>query len=58
MEKIIIWYESMIGGDGAAYANWSLTEPVWREGQGETGTVETFEGSNVHRQAVFNAEDD
>lgn len=61
MKKIVVWYSIQNGGDGSAYPNWFLTEELAEEDQdnmyegwGEscTGSVETFEGSDIHQEAV------
>lgn len=63
LTKITIWYSVANGGDGSAYPLWFLTELAADdnqessdEGWGEscTGSVETFEGSDVHKAAVHN----
>jgi hypothetical protein len=66
MEKVEVWYLIVSGGDGSAYPHWFLTEDetefkeeyeinTFGEGFGETcnGMIETFVGSNVHRDAVI-----
>ena len=64
MKKIIIWYSIQNGGDGSAYPAWFLTEEEsesdqenMNEGWGEScnGSVETFEGSNIHNEAIENS---
>ena len=54
------------GGDGSAYNMWFLTsdDAVYHqehqyEGWGEEciETVETFEGSGIHKEAVMNSKD-
>lgn len=59
--KTKVWYSIANGGDGSAYPHWYLTEEdaEWEqehatEGWGEscTGSVETYEGSDIHREAV------
>ena len=66
LTKITIWYSVAGGGDGSAYPRWFLTELAAEDDQetededgggwGEscTGSVETFEGSDIHKQAVVN----
>jgi len=61
MNKIIIWYSIQNGGDGSAYPKWFLTEDEAEYDQesedwGEpcTGNVETFEGSDIHLEAMSN----
>jgi hypothetical protein len=63
MKKITIWYSIQNGGDGSAYPDWFLTEDEAEqnqenmdEGWGEscTGSVETFEGSDIHQEAIEN----
>jgi hypothetical protein len=63
LKKIVIWYSMRGGGDGSAYPKWFLTEDAaeadqesLEEGWGEscTGSVETFEGSDIHREALSN----
>lgn len=63
LTKITIWYSVENGGDGSAYPRWFLTEEAAEddqesdeEGWGEscTGSIETFEGSDVHKEAVSN----
>ena len=63
--KVTIWYSIQNGGDGSAYPSWYLTEEDaerdqedMMEGWGEscTGRVETFEGSDIHREAIRNSQ--
>jgi len=63
MKKIVVWYSIQNGGDGSAYPDWFLTEADARkdqeemdEGWGEPcyGNVETFIGSNIHKEASRN----
>lgn len=62
--KTEVWFSIENCGDGSAYPKWFLTEEDadWDqehacEGWGETciGGVETFEGSDIHRDAVENS---
>ncbi len=66
MKKIVVWYSIQDGGDGSAYPSWFLTEEKAQEDQenmdfgwGEPclGSVETFEGSDIHQEAIQNEED-
>ena len=70
MEKTEVWYLNTDGGDGSAYPVFYLTEEdteaqeeisqnVYDGGFAETcnGMIETFVGSNVHKEAVENTED-
>jgi len=61
LTRITIWFSIANGGDGSAYPRWFLTEEAAEddqasddEGWGEscTGSIETFEGSDVHEEAV------
>lgn len=63
MIKIEIWYSIQNGGDGSAYPDWFLTEAEAQadqdemdEGWGEDcmGSVETFEDSDIHKEALQN----
>jgi len=65
MKKVIVWYSIQNGGDGSAYPAWFLTEDDAErdqedmdEGWGEscTGSVETFEGADIHKKAIENSE--
>lgn len=65
MNKVTIWYSIRNGGDGSAYPDWFLTEEEadqdqmdMSEGWGEscTGSVETFEGSDIYETALENVE--
>ncbi len=64
MIKVVVWYSIENGGDGSAYPIQFLTEEEadshqenMYEGWGEPciGSVETFEGSDIHKEAVNNA---
>jgi hypothetical protein len=63
LEKVVVWYSIRDGGDGSAHLWWCLTEerakydqehmdPTW--GEDCMGSVETFIGSDVHKEAVEN----
>jgi len=61
MNKIKVFYACGNGGDGSIYLNWFLTQDEasdWEESQDEgwgedcTGSVETFEGSDIHIEAL------
>jgi len=63
MKKITLYYACFNGGDGSVSLDWYLSqedaskqEDLQEEGWGEdcTGSVETFEGSNIHKQALEN----
>lgn len=63
MEKVVVWYSIRNGGDGSAYPSWFLTEEQadddqegMDDGWGEPciGSVETFIGSDIHREAEEN----
>ncbi len=63
---VTIWYSVSNGGDGSAYPQWFLTEEETEydqenmsEGWGETcnGSVETYMGSNIHKQAEQNSKE-
>jgi len=63
MKKVIVYYACGNGGDGSVYLKWFLSQDKasdWEENQYEgwgedcTGNVETFEGSNIHVEAVKN----
>lgn len=64
MEKVIVYYAMLNAGDGSAYLQWYLTEEEAQtveeeqdEGWGEgcDGSVETFIGSDIHKEAVQNS---
>ena len=64
LTKVVVWYSIQNGGDGSAYPYWFLTEDHAErdqedmdEGWGEscTGSVETFEGSDIHKKAIENS---
>lgn len=66
MKKIEIYYAILNGSDGSAHINWYLEEEhaskadeSQDEGWGEpcTGSVETFEGSDIHREAEENSKE-
>ena len=66
LEKITIWYLVSNGGDGSAYPICYLTKEETEtvdeadcEGFAETcnGEIETYKGSNVHLEAIFNSEE-
>ena len=61
MEKTKVWYSPQNGGDGSVFLHWFLTEEEARndqdnldEGWGEdcSGSVETFIGSDIHKEAT------
>jgi hypothetical protein len=61
MKKVEIFGALMNGGDGSAYVRWYLSEEKAEnaesdqpEGWGESCVfmVETYEGSNIHEEAV------
>ena len=58
--KTVVWYSVDSGGDGSAYPSWYLelehaeyVQDNADEGWGEscTGSVETYEGSDIHESA-------
>jgi hypothetical protein len=60
MEKIVVWYSIQNNGDGSCSLKWFLSENEAEkdqedmdEGWGEPcyDSVETFVGSNIHREA-------
>ena len=62
--KTTVWYSVQNGGDGSAYPGWFLTyddaeldQEQMCEGWGEscTGSVETFIGSDIHKEATKNS---
>lgn len=64
MEKIVIYYSPVNGGDGSVGLRWFLTieeaeydQVNQYEGWGEdcSGSVETFIGSDIHTEAVKNS---
>ena len=67
MNKVVIWYSIQNGGDGSAYPRWFASqsdadldqEQMEEEGWGEPciGSIETFEGSDCHRDAIINSKD-
>lgn len=67
MTKVTVWCCIQDGADGSAYPMWFLTKDIAKEfelyqhkeyggGFAEPciSAVETFEGSNIHKQAVGN----
>jgi len=63
MKIIKIYYACGNGGDGSVYLEWFLSQDKasdWEENQDEgwgedcTGSVETFEGSDIHNKAIEN----
>ncbi len=62
MEKITVWYSISNGGDGSASLHWFLTRQEVEddqedmEGWGEPcmGSVQTFIGSDIHKEAIQN----
>lgn len=61
MKKITIWYSPQNGGDGSVYLKWFLTQEeaendqdTMEDGWGEdcSGSVETFEGSDIYLKAI------
>ena len=63
LQKVVVYYACFNGGDGSVSLRWYLDgdiaseeEESQSEGWGEdcTGHVETFVGSDIHRQAVEN----
>ena len=66
MKKIVIFYYISNNGDGSASIRWYLSGETAEkldedqyEGWGEecNGSIETFEGSDVHNRAVINQEE-
>jgi hypothetical protein len=66
MEKTKVWYSPTNGGDGSVFLRWFLTEKEAREDQdnqdegwGEdcSGSVETFIGSDIHKEATKRYDD-
>lgn len=64
MEKVVVYYACMNGGDGSVSLEWYLTEDEAEyaeygqdQGWGEScvGSVETFIGSDIHREAKRNS---
>lgn len=66
MEKVVVWYSPHDAGDGSVYLKWFLTQkkarydqenmdPTW--GEDCSGSVETFVGSDIHREAQGNEND-
>ncbi len=67
IKPIIVYYSIVDCGDGSAYPRWFLTEEAANNDQDEmdpgwgeccTGMVETYEGSNVHKEALKNSVED
>jgi hypothetical protein len=60
MEKVVVWYGGKRNGDGSNTLYWFLTEEeadVFDEnGEGCecVGSVETFIGSDIHKEALEN----
>lgn len=66
LKKVDVWYACINGGDGSVGLRWYLeaehaekAEEDQSEGWGEccVGSVETFEGSDIHQEAVENSEE-
>lgn len=66
LEKTIVWFSIENCGDGSAYPKWFLTEDESEYDQenmdmgwGEccNGSVETYVGSDIHKQAVINSKE-
>ncbi len=68
MKKVQVWYSIQDGGDGSYSLAWFLTHNdaekdqelcIEEMGQGAEGTgmVETFEGSDIHQEAIENSEE-
>jgi len=71
MEIVSVTSSITSGGDGSAYNIWFLTsaeasyhnergyDDDWHEGWGEEciETVETFEGSTIHKEAIENSKE-
>ena len=68
MEKIDIWFLIVDCGDGSAYLEWYLTESDTEKADQKqidecehnfaelcNGRVETFVGSNIHKDAIENS---
>jgi hypothetical protein len=60
LKKVVVWHSITSGGDGSVYIEWFLTQKEAQEAQsndsepwGEdcSGSVETFEGSDIHKKA-------
>ncbi len=64
MIKVKAFYGCRNEGDGSPYLKWFLTQKEatdWEQEEPEdsfgadcTGSVETFEGSDIHREAISN----
>ena len=70
LKKVDVWYLVVDGGDGSAYPCWYLSEKDAEKADDDivkfcgynlaeicSGRVETFEGSNIHSQAIENTEE-
>lgn len=66
MEKTIVYYSIRNAGDGSTYLRWFLTQEEAsndQENQDEgfaedcSGSVETFVGADIHREAVEGYDD-
>jgi hypothetical protein len=66
LQPTTVWYSIRNGGDGSAYPHWFLTEEDAErdqenmdEGWGEpcTGSVETYEGSDIWNEAIENSKE-
>ena len=66
MIKTEVWYSIQNGGDGSAYPMWFLTREEAEydqahlyDGWGEdcSGSVETFEGSDIYKDAINNSKE-
>lgn len=55
MKKIKVWYRIEDGNMTKPFISWHLTEDESQQGDWvETASVETFEGSDIHKQAINN----
>jgi hypothetical protein len=63
LERVKVWYSPQDCGDGSVYIKWFLTkeraeydqenmDPTW--GEDCSGSVETFVGSDIYRDAKRN----
>ena len=66
LEKVVVWFSVVSGGDGSAFNRWYLTEAEAEFDQDDTdepwgepclGSVETFIGSDIYNKALANKED-
>lgn len=66
LKKTTVWYSIQNGGDGSAYPKWFLTskdaerdQEQMDEGWGEdcSGSVQTYEGSDIHKEGKKNSEE-